>query len=103
MARSRYAKRGATMASRFVTAGHAFKGLATLLSIAGCRLAQTDPGPRGGSAGAGGGFSRLNATEQAFFTPALDRFKEVDSLSGHVPREAGGGFRPTFHSHRLAA
>ncbi len=91
------------MASRFVTAGHAFKGLATLLSIAGCCLAQTDPGPRGGSAGAGGGFSGLNATEQAFFTAALDRFKEVDSVSGNVPGEAGVGLGPTFNANSCAA
>src|SRR5260370_17425929 len=61
------------MASRFVTAGHAFKGLATLLSIAGCCLAQTDPGPRGGSAGAGGGSSGPTAHTPPFLPPPLIR------------------------------
>jgi hypothetical protein len=49
--------------------------------------AQTDPGPRGGTAGAGGTFPvldnknpTLDAADKAFFAAALLRFQEVDSV-----------------------
>jgi len=51
-----------------------------MLLFAGMALAQTDPGPRGGAAGAGGPLAGLNANESAFFTAAKARFAEVDSV-----------------------
>ena len=64
--------------------------------------AQVDPGPRGGPANAGAYYSELNITEQLFFTQALERFKEVDSVSGTAPNEAGSGLGPTFNGNSCA-
>ena len=55
--------------------------------------AQNDPGPRRGAPGAGGYFPTLDATEQQFFSQALTRFQEVDSVSGTL--ESGLGLGPT--------
>jgi len=72
----------------------------------GC-FAQTDPGPRGGPPGAGGTFPvldntnpTLNANDLAFFAEALERFQEVDSVSGTL--EAGSGLGPTFNGNSCA-
>jgi CxxC motif-containing protein (DUF1111 family) len=64
--------------------------------------AQTDPGPRPGAAGAGGAFSTLNASEQAFFTSALSVFREVDSVKGTIAGETGVGLGPTFNGNSCA-
>jgi CxxC motif-containing protein (DUF1111 family) len=76
--------------------------LTVVLSV-GTLKAQHDPGPRGGTAGAGGFSPTLNADEQAFFNQALDRFKEIDSVSGTAPGEAGVGLGPTFNENSCAA
>jgi CxxC motif-containing protein (DUF1111 family) len=68
---------------------------------AGVSYAQTDPGPRGGAAGAGGAFSTLNAAEKVFFAAALDVFEEVDSVSGTI--EDGKGLGPMFNSNGCAS
>jgi CxxC motif-containing protein (DUF1111 family) len=62
--------------------------------------AQQDPGPRPGTAGAGGPFPSLNANEQGFFGEALVRFMEVNSVSGTL--EAGRGLGPTFNGNSCA-
>ena len=59
-----------------------------------------DPGPRGGSAGAGSYFSTLSPTEQQTFFQALSRFQEVDSVSGTI--ESGVGLGPTFNGNSCA-
>ena len=74
---------------------------AGLALAAGC-IAQTDPGPRSGPAGAGSYYSTLNAREQLFFTQALARFQEVDSVSGSLSGEAGLGLGPTFNGNSCA-
>jgi CxxC motif-containing protein (DUF1111 family) len=51
----------------------------------------TDPGPRGGAAGAGGPLPGLTAAQLAFFTNAQGVFNKVDG----VP--APGGLGPTFN------
>ena len=68
---------------------------------------QTDPGPRGGAAGAGGTFSVLDnsstvkdAADKAFFQATLARFQEVDSVSGTI--ESGSGLGPTFNGNSCA-
>jgi len=68
---------------------------------------QTDPGPRGGPAGAGAQFAvfdntstTLNAADKAFFAAALVRFQEVDSVSGTI--ESGVGLGPTFNGNSCA-
>lgn len=65
-------------------------------------FAQTDPGPRGGPAGAGNYYSSLNSNEQSFFDQALKRFQEVDSVSGTMPGETGSGLGPTFNGNSCA-
>src|SRR5579872_1896750 len=64
--------------------------------------AQSDPGPRGGAAGAGGKFPALNANETAVFGQAQARFQEVDSVSGGVVGETGVGLGPTFNGNSCA-
>ena len=68
--------------------------------LAAVASAQTDPGPRPGAAGAGAAYPTLNANEKAFFTAALARFKEVDSVSGTI--EPGVGLGPTFNGNSCA-
>jgi CxxC motif-containing protein (DUF1111 family) len=65
-------------------------------------LAQTDPGPRGGPASAGGKYPTLNLTESFLFLQAQNRFKEVDSVSGNLPGETGSGLGPTFNGNSCA-
>jgi CxxC motif-containing protein (DUF1111 family) len=67
-----------------------------------------DPGPRGGPAGAGGALPGLNAAEQAFFSAALARFREVDSVSGTILDAPAGiingsGLGPRFNANSCAA
>ncbi|HEY7338405.1 MAG TPA: di-heme oxidoredictase family protein [Bryobacteraceae bacterium] len=69
---------------------------------AGNVLAQTDPGPRGGPAGAGGRYPTLNFNESLFFAQAQNRFQEVDSVSGAIPGEKGSGLGPTFNGNSCA-
>ncbi len=61
-----------------------------------------DPGVRGGAPGAGGPLSGLTSTYGDFFTAALARFQEVDSVSGTVPNEAGVGLGPRFNANSCA-
>jgi CxxC motif-containing protein (DUF1111 family) len=63
---------------------------------------QNDPGPRPGPAAAGNFYPTLNPTEQAFFTQALDRFNEIDSVSGTIAGEDGSGLGPTFNGNSCA-
>jgi CxxC motif-containing protein (DUF1111 family) len=65
-------------------------------------FAQTDPGPRGGAAGAGGPLAGLSANESAFFTAAKARFGEVDSVSGTIAGEGGVGLGPRFNGNSCA-
>src|SRR4051812_3801400 len=58
-----------------------------------------DPGPRGGSPGAGGALSGLSTDEAAQFHEAREVFSEVDSVSGSVSGEEGSGLGPSFNSN----
>lgn len=64
--------------------------------------AQNDPGPRSGSAGAGGFYSPLSVNEQAFFNQAQQIFMEIDSVSGSIAGEEGKGLGPTFNGNSCA-
>src|SRR5579862_5589657 len=75
---------------------------AALLLSAGILNAQTDPGPRTGPAAAGSYYSTLNSVEQAYFLQALGGFKEIESVSGAIPGEAGSGLGPTFNGNSCA-
>jgi CxxC motif-containing protein (DUF1111 family) len=82
---------------RSFTARHGYRYLAASLFIASCAFAQTDPGVRGGAAGAGGPIPGLNATQLGAFNSALATFQEVDSVSGTIPGESGVGLGPSFN------
>jgi CxxC motif-containing protein (DUF1111 family) len=73
--------------------------LCLCLVLSSASLAQQDPGPRGGPAGAGGPFPTLNATEQGFFNVALMRFQEVQSVLGSIEGEDSRGLGPTFNGN----
>jgi CxxC motif-containing protein (DUF1111 family) len=62
----------------------------------------TDPGPRGGNAGAGGQIANLTVKEAKFFDSGLEEFEEVQSVSGSVAgTEEGLG--PRFNSNSCAS
>jgi len=64
--------------------------------------AQHDPGPRGGSPGAGGPgsyYPTLSADEQAFFNQAFLRLQEIQSVTGNIPGEDSRGLGPTFNGN----
>ncbi len=69
--------------------------LALILSAgilsAGSGLAQTDPGPRGGPAGAGGPVAGLSPALSAVFSTALANFQEVEAVKD--------GLGPRFNSN----
>jgi len=65
--------------------------------IAACCFAQTDPGVRGGAAGAGGPIPGLNATQLGVFTAAQTIFQQVNSVAGDLPGETGEGLGPSFN------
>src|SRR5215467_1914263 len=75
-----------------------------VLFFSGMAFAQSDPGVRGGAAGAGGPLASVAANNPAgslaFFNQALDTFREVDSVSGTI--EAGSGLGPRFNSRSCA-
>ena len=55
-----------------------------------------DPGVRGGPAGAVGAIPGLTPQQQLFFNDGLDRFQEIDSVSGTIPG-TGSGLGPRFN------
>lgn len=84
------------------SAGRSFTAL-ILLSLTAFSLppaqAQKDPGPRGGSPGAGGPVSSLSDSDKLFFSQALMRFQQVTSVAGTIPGEDGRGLGPSFNSN----
>jgi len=82
-------------------AGRATK-LVLYLAFAGVCLAQVDPGPRPGAAGAGGPISTLVGQEISVFNDVKEVFKEVDSVRGTLPGESGKGLGPTFNGNSCA-
>ena len=77
--------------------------LAILFLTATAAAAQTDPGPRGGAANAGGPAAGLSTDEVNFFLAARARFQEIDSVSGGVANEKGSGLGPTFNANSCAS
>ncbi len=69
---------------------------------AGMCLAQSDPGPRGGSASAGGAYPSLDFSERLTFNQAQTVFQEVDSVSGKIVGESGSGLGPAFNGNSCA-
>ena len=70
-------------------------------------FAQTDPGVRGGGAGAGGALSSVAANNPVtilnFFNDGKARFQEIDSVSGTVAGEDGFGLGPRYNSRSCVA
>ncbi|HUK26621.1 MAG TPA: di-heme oxidoredictase family protein [Terriglobales bacterium] len=64
--------------------------------------AQKDPGPRGAPAGAGGPVLSLNTGEKTFFSQALMRFQQENSVSGTISGEEARGLGPSFNSNGCA-
>jgi CxxC motif-containing protein (DUF1111 family) len=80
-----------------------------LCGVAGTALAQTDPGVRGGAAGAGGPLVGLGGPDLQLFQIAAKRFNEVDSVSGTVDdrtntkaQVTGAGLGPSFNGTNCA-
>src|SRR5215472_181823 len=69
--------------------------IACLASIAMAQQGPTDPGVRGGVAGAGGSFSGLTANQLEYFTDGQVRFQEVDN----VPKN---GLGPRFNLNQCS-
>jgi CxxC motif-containing protein (DUF1111 family) len=79
-----------------------FSFCASILVFSVVAFAQTDPGPRGGSPGAGGKYPTLNANESLFFSQAQIVFEEVDSVLGAIAGEPGNGLGPAFNGNSCA-
>ncbi len=73
--------------------------LSALMNV-GALWAQKDPGPRPDKAEAGGYYPLLGPNEQALFNQALQRFQEVNSVSGTI--ENGNGLGPGFNGNSCA-
>jgi CxxC motif-containing protein (DUF1111 family) len=58
----------------------------------------TDPGPRGGTAAAGGRIAGLTVKEAKFFDAGLEEFEEVQSVDGSVA-DTEEGLGPRFNSN----
>src|SRR5205814_55010 len=85
------------------TARLAFALLAVVLLLSAISLAQTDPGVQSGSRGTGAALSSVLADDNtgilAFFNDGLDRFQEVESVSGG----ASNGLGPRFNSNSCSS
>jgi CxxC motif-containing protein (DUF1111 family) len=60
-------------------------------------VAQTDPGPRGGTPGAGAPIANLSPDQARFFATALAQFTEVEDVA--LPSPGNGGLGPTFNGN----
>jgi len=81
---------------------HLLAGVAASLVLTGTALAQTDPGPRQGPGSVGGPLRGLDQNELNFFNAALNRFREIDSVSGGIAGETGSGLGPGFNFNSCA-
>jgi len=81
---------------------------AVAAGVGSANAATTDPGVRGGAAGAGGPLQGLTSTQVQFFNAVAVRFLEVDSVSGNAGSspnstpplqadETGAGLGPRFN------
>ncbi|MBZ5632400.1 MAG: thiol oxidoreductase [Acidobacteriia bacterium] len=71
------------------------------LALTTVSFAQTDPGVRGGPAGAGGKIEGLNDDQTRFFNAGQDAFAEVASVDGSVP-DTEEGLGPRFNLNSCA-
>jgi CxxC motif-containing protein (DUF1111 family) len=77
-----------------------------LLLFAVPAFSQTDPGPRGGAATAGGPLSSVAGntpfTILNFFNEGQTRFQQIDSVAGMLSGESGFGLGPRYNSRSCA-
>src|SRR5262249_33154667 len=71
---------------------------ALFVVLSAAAMAQTDPGPRGGAAGAGGPIANLTVKEAKFFSSGLKELEEVQSVTGSVT-DTEPGLGPRFNSN----
>ena len=76
--------------------------VAVVAGTLGAQSGVTDPGPRGGSPGAGGPAAGLGADYVSFFSDARARVQQTYSVSGGVAGEDGAGLGPTFNGNSCA-
>ena len=74
-----------------------FVACALLFVLSTVVMAQNDPGPRGGAAGAGGPVAGLTVKQGKFFDAGAEAFGEVSSPTGSVPNTEPG-LGPRFNS-----
>jgi CxxC motif-containing protein (DUF1111 family) len=83
-----------------------FTALLALLLMSTPAWAQSDPGIRGGPAGAGGPLGSVSVdvplTILDFFNDGKDRFEEIDSVSGTITGENGFGLGPRYNGRSCA-
>ena len=85
------------LVSKFTVATtFAFLALGTVIGV-GSAFAQSDPGPRGGSPGAGAPIAGLNGDQMRFFLNAMNQFTEVEGVA--LPSPGNGGLGPTFNGN----
>ena len=65
--------------------------------------AATDPGPRSGPPGAGGPIAGLSGDQLDYFTAALMRLGNVDSVTGGIAGEPDAGLGPRFNANSCVA
>jgi CxxC motif-containing protein (DUF1111 family) len=64
---------------------------------AGSALAQSDPGPRSGTPGAGAPVANLSNDQLRFFSTAMTQFAEVEPVN--LPSPGNGGLGPVFNGN----
>src|SRR5437588_10098863 len=66
-------------------------------------FAQTDPGVRGGAAGAGTPLASVGGNILSFFQKGTEAFGEIDSVRGTIAGEQDAGLGPRYNSRSCAA
>ena len=72
-----------------------------MLAFAAAGFAQTDPGVRGGAAGAGGKIDGLTEDQIKFFNAGQDQFQQIASVDGSIPN-TDQGLGPRFNLNSCA-
>jgi CxxC motif-containing protein (DUF1111 family) len=83
-----------TIAGAIISAVYVVAFLTTALA----QTTPTDPGPRGGAAGAGGRIAGLTVKESKFFDTGLDEFQEIQTVLEGPDSEEGLGPRFNLNS-----
>jgi CxxC motif-containing protein (DUF1111 family) len=83
-----------------MSSGRKVSMIATVLAgvtLAVSQRAPKDAGPRAGTAGAGGFYPTLNATEQAAFSNGIVQFNQAEGVPDLPPGSGNGGLGPGFN------